>query len=242
MSEETLPAPGWYPAEHADGEHRFWDGRQWLEGRPTTISEPVPGDTASIEQAIADPAPSRPPFMQRPMKRKAGAIVATAAFVVGLLMGAGTGGSGAQTRVNDLEAEVAALQEQVGGLEESALELEAEAASANDARVAAEDELVVSDADLTRAEADLETATARVVELEAEAAGRQAELESHIARIADLESAVPAPVAPVQVQESVSVSFANCSEARAAGAAPVRQGDPGYGRHLDRDGDGVGCE
>lgn len=37
-------------------------------------------------------------------------------------------------------------------------------------------------------------------------------------------------------------SFRNCSAARAAGAAPVRAGDPGYGRHLDRDGDGVGCE
>jgi hypothetical protein len=36
--------------------------------------------------------------------------------------------------------------------------------------------------------------------------------------------------------------FANCSQARAAGAAPVRAGNPGYGRHLDRDGDGVGCE
>jgi hypothetical protein len=36
--------------------------------------------------------------------------------------------------------------------------------------------------------------------------------------------------------------FANCSQARAAGAAPVRRGDPGYGPHLDRDGDGVGCE
>ncbi|WP_320442883.1 excalibur calcium-binding domain-containing protein [Brevundimonas sp. BT-123] len=37
-------------------------------------------------------------------------------------------------------------------------------------------------------------------------------------------------------------AFANCTAARAAGAAPVRRGDPGYGRHLDRDGDGVGCE
>ncbi|WP_249222961.1 excalibur calcium-binding domain-containing protein [Noviherbaspirillum sp. L7-7A] len=36
--------------------------------------------------------------------------------------------------------------------------------------------------------------------------------------------------------------FANCAEARAAGAAPVRRGDPGYGPHLDRDNDGVGCE
>lgn len=37
-------------------------------------------------------------------------------------------------------------------------------------------------------------------------------------------------------------AFANCAAARAAGAAPVGRGDPGYGRHLDRDGDGVGCE
>jgi len=36
--------------------------------------------------------------------------------------------------------------------------------------------------------------------------------------------------------------FANCAEARAAGAAPVRRGDPGFGPHLDRDNDGVGCE
>lgn len=39
-----------------------------------------------------------------------------------------------------------------------------------------------------------------------------------------------------------SGAFANCAEARAAGAAPVRRGDPGYGPHLDRDNDGVGCE
>ncbi|WP_425983516.1 excalibur calcium-binding domain-containing protein [Brevundimonas sp. TWP1-2-1b1] len=37
-------------------------------------------------------------------------------------------------------------------------------------------------------------------------------------------------------------AFANCAAARAAGASPGRRGDPGYGSHLDRDGDGVGCE
>lgn len=36
--------------------------------------------------------------------------------------------------------------------------------------------------------------------------------------------------------------FRNCTEARAAGAAPVYRGTPGYGPHLDRDGDGIGCE
>ena len=39
-----------------------------------------------------------------------------------------------------------------------------------------------------------------------------------------------------------STYYANCSAARAAGATPVRRGDPGYASHLDRDGDGVGCE
>jgi uncharacterized membrane protein YgcG len=41
---------------------------------------------------------------------------------------------------------------------------------------------------------------------------------------------------------SESVYFENCTAAREAGAAPVHAGDPGYASHLDRDGDGVGCE
>ncbi|WP_225206259.1 excalibur calcium-binding domain-containing protein [Novosphingobium huizhouense] len=36
--------------------------------------------------------------------------------------------------------------------------------------------------------------------------------------------------------------YPNCSSARAAGAAPIRAGDPGYSRKLDRDGDGIACE
>jgi hypothetical protein len=38
------------------------------------------------------------------------------------------------------------------------------------------------------------------------------------------------------------VYYANCSAVRAAGAAPLHSGDPGYSRKLDRDGDGVACE
>ena len=51
-----------------------------------------------------------------------------------------------------------------------------------------------------------------------------------------------APVVEPEPEAPVGTSYDNCSAARAAGAAPVRAGDPGYGRHLDRDGDGVGCE
>ncbi|MFD9408763.1 excalibur calcium-binding domain-containing protein [Streptomyces sp. NPDC059989] len=39
-----------------------------------------------------------------------------------------------------------------------------------------------------------------------------------------------------------SVSYRNCSAVKAAGKAPIRRGDPGYGSHLDRDGDGIACE
>lgn len=51
-----------------------------------------------------------------------------------------------------------------------------------------------------------------------------------------------APTRLTPARSGGSGVFANCAEARAAGAAPVRRGDPGYGPHLDRDNDGVGCE
>jgi len=54
------------------------------------------------------------------------------------------------------------------------------------------------------------------------------------------------PLAPLPLvgsgAASVGIYFENCDAARAAGAAPVRRGDPGYRSGLDRDDDGVGCE
>ncbi|MEU8132286.1 excalibur calcium-binding domain-containing protein [Streptodolium elevatio] len=47
---------------------------------------------------------------------------------------------------------------------------------------------------------------------------------------------------PEPTPEEESVYYKNCKAAKDAGAAPVRIGQPGYGRHLDSDGDGVGCE
>lgn len=50
---------------------------------------------------------------------------------------------------------------------------------------------------------------------------------------AAFEAPAPAPAAAY---------YQNCTAARAAGVAPIYQGEPGYGRHLDRDGDGIACE
>ncbi|QCB51872.1 hypothetical protein E5720_17120 [Rhodococcus sp. PAMC28707] len=51
----------------------------------------------------------------------------------------------------------------------------------------------------------------------------------------------PAPLVAVPDAPS-AVSYANCTAVRAAGAAPIYAGEPGYSSKLDRDGDGVACE
>ena len=50
------------------------------------------------------------------------------------------------------------------------------------------------------------------------------------------------PASLVTQAPSGRIYYPNCAAARGAGAAPVRRGQPGYGTHLDRDRDGVGCE
>lgn len=44
------------------------------------------------------------------------------------------------------------------------------------------------------------------------------------------------------VAPSTPLHFANCAEARGAGAAPIRRGEEGYRPALDRDRDGIACE
>lgn len=38
------------------------------------------------------------------------------------------------------------------------------------------------------------------------------------------------------------VSYANCTEVKAAGKAPIYEGQPGYSTQLDRDRDGIACD
>lgn len=42
--------------------------------------------------------------------------------------------------------------------------------------------------------------------------------------------------------DAPSAYYSNCDEAKAAGAAPMYRGSPGYRRALDRDGDGIACD
>jgi len=63
-----------------------------------------------------------------------------------------------------------------------------------------------------------------------------------VAEPAPAPAPAPAPVAAPAPVPAADVYYANCAAARAAGAAPVHLGDPGYRTGLDRDRDGIGCE
>lgn len=61
------------------------------------------------------------------------------------------------------------------------------------------------------------------------------------------ETSAPAPKAAaaserVAGEQDGDTDYPNCAAARAAGAAPLRQGEPGYRPALDGDGDGMACD
>lgn len=52
----------------------------------------------------------------------------------------------------------------------------------------------------------------------------------------------PQPAQPEVPKQPAAVFYKNCDAVRAAGAAPLYVGQPGYRPQLDRDGDGIACE
>lgn len=68
---------------------------------------------------------------------------------------------------------------------------------------------------------------------------RQAAAAEHARQAAAAQQAQQQQAFVTQPQQG---GYRNCSEARAAGAAPLYRGAPGYSARLDRDGDGVACE
>ncbi|MCH6197486.1 excalibur calcium-binding domain-containing protein [Corynebacterium mastitidis] len=81
------------------------------------------------------------------------------------------------------------------------------------------------------------------------AAEEPAEAQPEEEQAAQEEAPAPAPMAvPEPVQQApaavapATTYYSSCAQAKAAGAAPLYAGSPGYSSRLDRDGDGVACE
>lgn len=181
-------------------------------------------------------------------------ILPSVVGVAALSLGAMIGGSGSAAQISTLKTEQQTLTSAVASAEkqsefdrdartaatqkadERAAELEAEIealrgelSAQSEARAASDEAVQSKDEEIARLTADVAAARAAAPA----PSGSSTQPRSFVA---------PRSAAPAPAQAPAPRHFNNCSEARAAGAAPVRAGQPGYGRHLDRDGDGVGCE
>ncbi|HEY5843668.1 MAG TPA: excalibur calcium-binding domain-containing protein [Mycobacterium sp.] len=130
-------------------------------------------------------------------------------------------------------ASAAAVAESQRVIAEQAAQAAAVVAAAEANRVAAEA------AAAAQAEADrVASEAAAAAQAEADRLAAQAEADRQAKTLADQQAAQRTSSA----NTAPSGGFANCAAARAAGAAPVHRGEPGYAPKLDRDNDGVGCE
>lgn len=112
-------------------------------------------------------------------------------------------------------------------------------------RDALAEQLATSKDDVAKAMEEKEQAVAahlEAVALQEAAEQREAEATARATAAEAVANSTPRQFASTPEPATTPTYFKNCTAARAAGAAPVYQGDPGYGPHLDRDGDGIGCE
>lgn len=212
---------GWYDDATVPGQERYWDGEVWTEQ-------------------------VQPKAQLQPQRRKrAVRLPFVIAIGVGaLLLGVAIGGGGADPKDS---AEYLEVSKQLVVAEDASAELADETAALEKELDALTDEV----AQLAEQQQAVVDAEAAIVARETAADERDAALQQRESDVQGRETAVqtressvsqPAPPAAQSSAPAPSAHYENCTAARNAGAAPVRSGDPGYGRHLDRDGDGVGCE
>lgn len=161
-----------------------------------------------------------------------------------LVVGSALGGTSSQNERTELTDSVTSLTAQVVQLTSE----RDDAKRALETSESARDDLAASVSDL---EAEVSTGASTVSDLQGQLTAAVSRAETAEARADSAESqarnAASAPsvagFADVGTSSSSqSTYYANCTAVRAAGAAPIRSGEPGYSRKLDRDGDGVGCE
>ena len=76
----------------------------------------------------------------------------------------------------------------------------------------------------------------------AASASAAAEATEQAAQEEPAQPEAPAQEPQSEPEEQADAYYANCTEAKAAGAAPMYRGSPGYRADLDRDHDGIACD
>ncbi|MFC7432003.1 MULTISPECIES: excalibur calcium-binding domain-containing protein [unclassified Agrococcus] len=237
----------------------FPPGAAGAPAMPPTVPNPVMNPMAApAMHATGTPEWGGQP--ERPNRRWPKRVLIGAGVVALFALGSCAGGIGQMHEVSTLRTELETTTGQLTGMSAERDELSLLVEQQGDDLLAAQEEsetlattlgttetdLATAQTDLTTAQTDLAASQALVSERDATIASLQAELAAAQAAaapaIAPLVSAPSQPAAAAPAAPAASAYYANCTAVRAAGAAPIRAGQPGYGGHLDRDGDGVGCE
>ncbi len=171
--------------------------------------------------------------------------IGVGALVLGVMIGGGGADPKESAEYLEISKELVVAEDASTELAEetAALEEELDALTDEVAQLAEQQQAVVdAEAAVVARETAADERDAALQQRESDVQGRETAVQTRETAAAAPRAAQPAPPAAQPVAPAPSAYYDNCTAARNAGAAPVRSGDPGYGRHLDRDGDGVGCE
>lgn len=241
--------PGWPPAPSED-----WRPPEGWKPDPSWPPAPEGWEFWVAQPVVQDGVLAiTPPEGRRSRRGRRAALmagVAVVVFLLGLVIGQGNSArtlddaqdvsAAAAAERDDVDAERAALEEEAAAVETARAEAEALRA-----------ELDQRETTVATRETDIGSRETAVAQLEADVAARVADVESREGAVTQAEADLaarsrPAPSSPpapsTAPAPSTTTYYQNCDAVRAAGAAPLLAGQPGYAPKLDRDGDGVACE
>ncbi|SQI34602.1 calcium-binding protein [Rhodococcus coprophilus] len=216
------PPAGWHPDPFDPSIDRYWDGAQWTEQ-----TRPKGSETPTQVFGSVDPGGNRPAGDEK--KRRKWPWAVGAGFVGLMALGAAVGE----------EQPAPASSSVVSTTTSSAAPTTTTARSTTTTTTLR----TTTPAPATTTEApvplvpQIETTTSTTTEYTPPAAPAYTPPPVTQYTPPPMTEYTPPPEPPEPV-----ASYKNCSEARAAGAAPILRGEPGYAPHLDRDKDGIACD